>query len=121
MLQPAQSVTQPVAMARSGSLPVSAAKLPRSLEQSAKTTLSTYEPHAQRVCLCGQFNQWSLDATPMKRQTDGHWEATVALAPGRYEYKFVVDGQWMPDLNAKEHVWNRYGTLNSVIEIQARE
>ena len=74
---------------------------------------------AKRVSLSGEFNGWSPDATPMKRYDDGHWETTVELAPGRYEYKFVRDGEWMPDLLAHENVWNQHGTLNSVIEVRA--
>ena len=73
----------------------------------------------KRVSLSGDFNGWSPDATPMKRYDDGHWETTVELAPGRYEYKFVRDGEWMPDLLARENVWNQHGTLNSVIEVRA--
>ena len=74
---------------------------------------------AKRVSLSGDFNGWSPDATPMKRYDDGHWETTIELAPGRYEYKFVRDGEWMPDLLARENVWNQHGTLNSVIEVRA--
>jgi hypothetical protein len=74
---------------------------------------------AKRVSLSGEFNGWSPDATPMKRHADGHWEATVDLAPGRYEYKFVRDGEWIPDLLACENVWNQQGTLNSVVEVRA--
>jgi len=74
---------------------------------------------AKRVSLSGDFNGWSPDATPMKRYDDGHWETTVELAPGRYEYKFVRDGEWMPDLLAHENVLNQHGTLNSVIEVRA--
>jgi hypothetical protein len=48
----------------------------------------------------------------------GHWETTVALAPGRYQYKFVVDGEWIPDLLAQENVWNEHGSLNSVVEVR---
>ena len=55
----------------------------------------------------------------MQLQEDGHWETTIALAPGRYEYKFVVDGQWLPDPLAHENVWNQHGTLNSVVEVRA--
>ncbi len=73
----------------------------------------------KHVSLSGDFNGWSPDATPMTRHDDGHWEATVHLAPGRYEYKFVRDGEWMPDLLARENVCNQHGTLNSVIEVQA--
>ena len=71
------------------------------------------------VSLSGDFNGWSPNATPMKRCDDGHWETTLELAPGRYEYKFVRDGEWMPDLLARENVLNGYGTLNSVIEVRA--
>lgn len=75
---------------------------------------------AQRVSLCGDFNGWLPDATPMELCKDGHWETTVELAPGRYEYKFVRDGEWMPDLLALENVLNPHGTLNSVIHVSAR-
>jgi len=74
---------------------------------------------ARSVSLSGEFNGWSPDATPMKRHDDGHWETTVDLVPGRYEYKFVRDGEWIPDLLAHENVWNEHGTLNSVIEVRA--
>jgi Glycogen recognition site of AMP-activated protein kinase len=74
---------------------------------------------AKRVFLSGEFNGWSRDATPMRRHDDGRWEATVDLAPGRYEYKFVRDGEWIPDLLASENVWNLHGTLNSVVEVRA--
>ena len=74
---------------------------------------------AKSVSLSGEFNGWSPDATPMRRHDDGHWETTVDLAPGRYGYKFVRDGEWIPDLLAHENVWNQHGTLNSVIEVRA--
>lgn len=73
---------------------------------------------AKRVSLSGEFNGWSPDTTPMKRHQDGHWETTVDLAPGRHQYKFVRDGEWIPDLLAHENVWNQHGTLNSVIEVR---
>jgi len=76
------------------------------------------EPEAKLVSLCGDFNGWASHATPMKRHGDGHWETTVALAPGRYQYKFVVDGEWIPDLLAQENVWNEHGSLNSVVEVR---
>jgi hypothetical protein len=78
-----------------------------------------FEPEATQAFLCGEFNAWSPAATPMKRQADGHWHTTVALPPGRYQYKFVVDGQWLPDPNAQEFVSNEFGTLNSVMEVRA--
>ena len=78
-----------------------------------------HKPDAQQVLLGGDFNGWATGAAPMKRHENGHWETTVALAPGRYEYKFLVDGQWIPDPLARENVRNQHGTLNSVLEVRA--
>jgi 1,4-alpha-glucan branching enzyme len=75
-------------------------------------------PQARQVSICGDFNDWKPQATPMKRQEGGRWGATLVLRPGRYQYKFVADGQWMHDPNARENVPNEHGSLNSVIEIR---
>ena len=85
--------------------------------QPVKVTFVLHEPGAKQVSLCGEFNGWASDATPMKRQADGHWETTVALAPGRHEYKFMVDGNWKHDPLARVNVWNQNGTLNSVAQV----
>ena len=49
----------------------------------------------------------------------GLWEKRLVLPPGRHEYKFVVDGQWQHDRDARENVLNEFGTLNSVVEVAA--
>ena len=77
------------------------------------------QPEAQRVSLGGTFNNWSTENTPLERLDDGRWQTHLALAPGRHEYKFLVDGQWVPDPNAHEQSFNDYGTLNSVLEVRA--
>jgi len=87
--------------------------------RSVKVSFVLLDLGAKQVSLSGEFNGWSPDAIPMKRQEDGHWETTVDLAPGRYQYKFIVDGEWIPDLLARENVWNQHGTLNSVVEVRA--
>ena len=33
----------------------------------------------------------------MHKRPDGPWAATLQLAAGRYEYKLIVDGKWIPD------------------------
>jgi len=94
-------------------------QLPKKLTvaESVKVTFVLFEPNAKQVSLCGEFNGWSINATPMKRDDAGHWETTVALAPGRHEYKFVVDGNWKHDPLARVNVWNENGTLNSVAQV----
>ena len=87
--------------------------------QSVKVTFVLLDLGAKRVSLCGDFNGWASGATPMRRDEAGHWETTIELAPGRYEYKFVVDQHWIPDPLAHEQVWNYHGTLNSVVKVRA--
>jgi hypothetical protein len=77
---------------------------------------SVFQPQARAVSVCGEFNGWSAKANPMKLRGEGLWQTVVALKPGRYQYKFVVDGEWMPDPEAKQNVGNSFGTLNSVVE-----
>ena len=84
-----------------------------------KVTFVLLDLGAKHVWLSGDFNGWSPVATPMRRDSSGHWETTVDLAPGRYQYKSVADGEWIPDPLAHENVWNRHGTLNSVVEVRA--
>jgi len=43
--------------------------------------------------------------------------AKVWLPAGRYEYRFVVDGQWISDPRAKECVQNAFGSTNSVLVV----
>jgi hypothetical protein len=40
------------------------------------------------------------------------------LFPGRYEYKFLVDGRWQIDPAGKQMCWNCFGTQNNVIEVK---
>ncbi len=49
------------------------------------------------VSLRGTFNDWG--EWPMELQPDGFWAITVCLAPGVYEYKFFINGQWPKDMS----------------------
>ena len=71
---------------------------------------------ARTVCVVGTFNNWDTKRTPMQKDATG-WKANVPLGPGRYEYRFVVDGQWLSDPNAKESVGNDFGSTNSVLVV----
>jgi 1,4-alpha-glucan branching enzyme len=72
------------------------------------------------VSLAGEFNGWNTSADPMKKQADGSWTLTRKLEPGRYMYKFVVDGtNWKEDPTAKESADDGYGGKNSVVVVGA--
>jgi 1,4-alpha-glucan branching enzyme len=68
---------------------------------------------AKKVAVAGSFNEWQPLA--LKKQKDGSFAATVAIPAGHYEYKFVVDGQWIVDPDNNAWALNPYGTLNSVL------
>jgi 1,4-alpha-glucan branching enzyme len=70
---------------------------------------------AHKVCVAGSFNEWQPERTPLVPMGNGRWVGNLPIKPGRYEYLFVVDGQWMPDPNAKESVQNPFGGQNSVL------
>ncbi len=56
-----------------------------------------YAPDAQSVYLVGDFNSWNTSANPMKKDKDGVWKIVIPLAPGKYQYKFFVDGRYEAD------------------------
>lgn len=74
---------------------------------------------ANEVILAGTFNGWNEHSTKMNRTDDG-WELRGDLPPGRYEYKFIVDGEWMHDPANKESVENEHHTRNSVLCVSAK-
>lgn len=74
-------------------------------------------PTARSVCIAGSFNHWQPEAKPMHSTGNGHWVKESALPPGTYEYRLVVDGQWMPDPQARETVPNPFGGVNSVLKV----
>jgi 1,4-alpha-glucan branching enzyme len=83
-----------------------------------EVTFALERPEAQEVFLCGDFNDWSPSSLRMIRSSqNGLWEKRLALAPGRYEYKFVADGEWIHDPHADQNVPNAGGSLNSVVEV----
>lgn len=72
---------------------------------------------ADRIFLVGDFNQWNETATPMQQERDGIWRATVELPQGhRYEFRYLIDGQWMSDSHADGFAENSFGISNSIVQ-----
>ena len=71
-------------------------------------------PEAKEVSLVGNFNQWDSQANPMKKDKKGIWKVTLSLEPGRYEYRFFVDGNWENDPSCSGCVANEFGGENCV-------
>ena len=68
---------------------------------------------AEKVMLAGSFNKWDPGILPMKK-TDSGWIADVKLSPGKYWYKFIVDGRWTNDNDNRLSENDGLGNTNSV-------
>jgi len=73
---------------------------------------------ARRIVVAGDFNNWNAGELIMEHKGDV-WERQVYLTDGKYYYRFMVDGKWMPDPNnpvkIKENENDAY--LSSVLNL----
>jgi 1,4-alpha-glucan branching enzyme len=82
--------------------------------KTKKVQFNLHALEAERVFLAGDFNNWDVKNLPMKNAKKGTWEASFPLPPGRYEYRFWVDGVWYDDPDAQERVENPFGSQNCI-------
>ena len=74
---------------------------------------------AGSVALCGDFNDWSAEATALERGDDGVWQVSVPLEPGRsYRYRYLLDGERWENGRADRYEPNPYGGVDSVIVVE---
>lgn len=96
----------------------STVKAPKSRATKASATVfKLFSPQASSVSVSGDFNNWDAAGLCAKKDAKGTWAVKVALKPGRYEYKFIVDGSWITD-PATAAVTNSFGSQNSVLEVK---
>ncbi|MEA3428711.1 MAG: isoamylase early set domain-containing protein [Thermodesulfobacteriota bacterium] len=68
--------------------------------------------------IVGEFNDWNIYATPMKRLKNGSFIVTLDLEPNReYQFRYLLDDEiWENDEEADKHVLHPYGDgENSVV------
>jgi len=109
----AEGVRTPACAAPQAAAEPARAPAPR----TSRVCLELVQPGAREVFVAGSFNEWKPDRTPLLHRGNGHWVGDLAVEAGRYEYMFVVDGQWLPDPNAKESVQNPFGGKNSLLVV----
>ena len=92
---------------------------PKETVSKKRIVLSVKAEPGSTVYVSGSFNEW--DATEKKlvdKRGDGVFTTTLTLAPGLYEYKFVINGIWTLDPDPdRDWTQNGLGTLNSVLRV----
>lgn len=82
------------------------------------TVPETESDKVQKVHVVGDFNDWSISATPMKRSRKGIFTTSVNLKQGQeYQFRYLIDDdRWDNDTEADKYAGTPYGdALNSVI------
>ncbi len=110
--QPSAVSHQPSAVSR----PPSALNASATAQESV--TFVFLAPEARSVALAGDFDGWDAARLPMQREGPGLWTVDVPLAPGRYQYAFVVDGRrFIADPAAPRATGDDFGTPTSVVTV----
>jgi 1,4-alpha-glucan branching enzyme len=70
------------------------------------------------VKIAGEFNGWSPEPLVCSKSNGKRrWCKSFSLKPGVYEYKYVINGKWLPDAQNKRTVDDKRGGRNSVIQV----
>jgi chromosome partitioning protein len=109
-------MTKPI-IEKEGSIGISVPSAPVPTAEGVLFTLEA--PNAHSVQLAGDFNSWEPSGSEMELSS-GVWRKIIALAPGRYRYRYIVDGRWKPDpLNPRVEP-SPYGDYDSVIALDEK-
>jgi 1,4-alpha-glucan branching enzyme len=75
---------------------------------------------SETVHIVGEFNNWDIYATPMKKLKSGAFTVTLDLDRGReYQFRYLMDEtKWENDWQADKYVPTPYGNAeNSVVVV----
>jgi len=96
-----------------------AAAVEAKIYSAGDIVLELDRPDASTVHVAGEFNNWQAGDIALEKGEDGIWRAALTLEAGRYEYKFVVDGEeWIEDPGNPDKVPDPYGGNNSVLTVE---
>ncbi len=97
-----------------------AAAAPAPVEKKAArhaVSFTLEDAPGRQVFVAGCFSNWEPKHKLVDRDGRGGYTARIMLAPGEYQYKFVVDGEWRCDAANPNFVPNNFGTLNSLLKV----
>ena len=104
----------------SGTGDVSVKKMPPPVPSVGNVTFKlTGYTDAEAVAIYGSFNNWIQTKNYCAKETDG-WVCKVDLAPGKYTYRFLIDGAGLLDPNNSATEDDGQGHIDSVIVIKPK-
>ncbi len=93
-----------------------------SVDEPREVLVRFRDPSAQDVRIAGEFNGWVPDKgvrSLIEADEKGRvWTKILQLAPGRYQYRYVVDGEWREDPGNPEGVPSDVGGRNSILVVR---
>jgi 1,4-alpha-glucan branching enzyme len=95
---------------------------PKLMQKRAKSpaksvSLVVQAPDAKAVSVTGDFTQWSDEGLPLSKASNGEWQTSLKLAPGEYQYRLRIDGDWRDHAEAQKRVPNPFGSENCVLSV----
>jgi hypothetical protein len=122
--------------------PIRPRRVASGAEDRKQAALVRWVHGGSEVMVSGTFNQWK-EPVPLQPQgcgrgsaarlllcslrrlsllvhgRDGTFQTTLLLAPGNYEYKFIVDGQWRHDPSpSAATIRNSFGSVNNMLKVR---
>ena len=91
---------------------------PPSLKGSTTFRLKGHED-ATIIVLTGSFNAWNQSQLVFGREGN-EWVCRIDLDPGVYQYKFIVDGDWLLDPSNPDTAEDEAGNVNNVLEVKPK-
>jgi hypothetical protein len=88
---------------------------PPSLKGNTTFRLKGYSK-ADLVILSGTFNNWNQSQFVFAREGE-EWVCRIDLEPGKYAYKFIVDGNWILDPANSVTEEDEAGNVNSILVV----
>jgi hypothetical protein len=76
-----------------------------------------YRPQANIISLVGDFNNWDPEHDLMTKGDDGIWRLQKKLSRGNHRYKYIVDGEWNPDVYNEKSAADPGGGICSLVKI----
>ena len=76
-----------------------------------------WDDRARFVSIVGDFNNWNPENDILSRDSSNIWRVKKRLPKGTYRYKFIVDGQWLPDVYNEKSASDVTGSVCSVITV----